>query len=88
MDENTKPVKFYKKRLLYFFTFFSMAGLVAGAIGGYIYYLTVGCSTGSCAISSSPWLSTLWGGAIGYLIGDLLSGKNETKKPIIPGSPE
>lgn len=79
MEENIKPVKYYKKRIFLFFTLFSAIGLVAGAIGGYLYYRTVGCSTGSCAITSSPWLSTLWGAAIGYLAGDLLSGKKETK---------
>lgn len=79
MEEITKPVKFYKKRIFLFFTLFSAIGLVVGAIGGYLYYVTVGCSTGTCAITSSPWLSTLWGGAIGYLMGDILSGKKPKK---------
>lgn len=78
MEENTKP-KFYKKRFFLFFTLFSAVGLVVGAISGYLYYLTVGCVTGTCAITSSPWLSILWGGAIGYLMGDILSGKKIKK---------
>lgn len=79
MEEQIKPVKFYKKRIFLFFTILSAAGLVLGAMGGYLYYLTVGCSTGACAITSSPYISTLWGGVMGYLIGDLLSGKREKK---------
>jgi hypothetical protein len=79
MEENTKPAKYYKKRIFLFFTLFPALGLVVGVIGGYVYYLKVGCAIGSCAITSSPWLSMLWGGAMGYLIGDLLSGKKETK---------
>lgn len=79
MEEEEKPVSIYKKRIFLFFTLFSAVGLIVGAIGGYIYYLTVGCASGTCAITSSPWLSTLWGGAMGYLIGDLISGKKAVK---------
>ena len=79
MEENKTPVKFYKKRIFLIFTPLSAGGLIVGAIGGYIYYLTVGCTTGACAITSSPWLSTLWGGAIGYLIGDIVSGKKQAR---------
>lgn len=77
MEEDVKPVKYYKKRIFLFFTIFSALGLILGALGGYLYYRTVGCSTGTCAITSSPYISTLWGAIMGYLIGDLLSGKKE-----------
>lgn len=79
IEEQIKPVKFYKKRVFLFFTISSLAGLILGALGGYLYYRTVGCSTGACAITSNPYISTLWGGIMGYLIGDLLSGKKEKK---------
>jgi hypothetical protein len=29
-------------------------GVAVGALAGYIYYATVGCSSGGCAITSSP----------------------------------
>lgn len=79
IEEQIKPVKFYRKRIFLFFTIPSLAGLILGALGGYLYYRTVGCSTGACAITSNPYISTLWGGVTGYLIGDLLSGKKEKK---------
>lgn len=53
----------------------SIIGLIIGGIGGYIYYLTIGCSSGSCPITSNPWLSVLWGLILGYLIGDLFTKK-------------
>jgi hypothetical protein len=53
----------------------SMAGLVVGAIAGYIYYIEIGCVSGTCAITSNPWMSTLWGAALGYLIFDMFRGK-------------
>jgi len=55
----------------------SFVGAVVGIIGGYIYYAKVGCNSGSCAITSNPWLSMLWGAAMGYLIFDLFAGKNK-----------
>ena len=55
----------------------SIIGLIIGGIGGYIYYLTIGCSSGSCPITSNPWLSVLWGLILGYLIGDLFTKKKK-----------
>jgi phage shock protein E len=42
--------------------------ILAGAIGGYVYYCTVGCITGTCAITSDPANSTLYGAMMGGLI--------------------
>lgn len=40
-----------------------------GTLGGFLWYRFVGCTTGNCAISSNPLLSTFYGGAIGALLG-------------------
>lgn len=53
------------------FNILPVIGAVVGAIGGYIYYIEVGCTSGSCAITSNPYMSMLWGAAIGYLVFDL-----------------
>ena len=39
-----------------------------GALAGYAYYHFIGCSTGSCPISSNPWISTMYGAGIGFLL--------------------
>lgn len=39
----------------------------AGAVGGYLYYRLVGCSSGSCLISSTPLISVPYGALLGYL---------------------
>ena len=44
-----------------------IGAVVAGAGLGYAWYRLVGCSTGSCPITSNPWMSTAWGALIGYL---------------------
>ena len=64
MNKNTKAV--FRKVLPVFLT------TVAGAAGGFLYYRFVGCASGSCVISSSPVLSTLYGGIIGGLLGSAL----------------
>jgi len=39
----------------------------AGGILGYAYYYFIGCRTGSCPITGSPYISTLYGALIGFV---------------------
>lgn len=43
-------------------------GILIGSALGYGYYRLVGCSTGTCPITSSPYISTLYGAVMGVLI--------------------
>ena len=43
-------------------------GVVIGMVGGFLYWRYVGCSSGTCPITSSPVNCTLWGGAMGGLL--------------------
>lgn len=45
-----------------------LIGGILGGIGGYAYYHFVGCSSGSCAITSKPINSTLYGSFMGFLL--------------------
>ena len=45
---------------------------LAGALGGFLYWKFVGCESGTCAIKSVWYWSTLWGVVVGYLIGDFM----------------
>ncbi len=54
--------KFAKKYLL------TLIGVAIGAVAGYLYWKFIGCSTGSCAITSNPLNSTLYGAAMGGLL--------------------
>ena len=58
---------FLKERKLAFI----FAGL--GAAGGLLYWRFVGCTSGTCPIQSVWYWSTLWGAAMGYLIGDFIA---------------
>jgi hypothetical protein len=50
-----------------------LLSVLIGAIAGFAYYRFVGCSTGSCPITSNPYISTLYGALMGYLISGLIS---------------
>jgi hypothetical protein len=62
-----------KDKVLKFISLTAIIGIVIGAIGGYVYYIKVGCVSGTCPITSNPYMSVLWGAAMGYLIGDMFS---------------
>lgn len=54
--------KFLNKNWLY------LVGAFLGAIAGYIYYKQVGCSTGTCMITSKPLNSTVYFAVMGALV--------------------
>jgi len=41
--------------------------VVIGAAGGYLFYRVVGCKSGVCPITRSPWLSTIYGAILGAM---------------------
>lgn len=58
----------------------TLAGILIGAIGGYLYWRYVGCTTGTCPITSSPVNSSLWGAVMGGLLLNLFKPGNTAKK--------
>ncbi|MFH1025028.1 MAG: DUF6132 family protein [Planctomycetota bacterium] len=43
-------------------------GIAIGGALGYAYYRLVGCSSGTCPITSSPWMSMFYGALAGGLV--------------------
>ncbi len=39
-----------------------------GAAAGYAYYYYIGCVSGTCPITSNPYISTIYGGVMGFLL--------------------
>ena len=54
-----------------------LIGIVLVGILGYAYYHFIGCNTGTCAITSKPINSSVYGMVMGYLI---LSTFEKTKE--------
>ena len=46
---------------------------LGGALAGLAYYYFIGCASGSCPITSSPFSSMLYMGLIGWLISGIFS---------------
>lgn len=66
---------FFKQNLL------TIIGVSLGALTGYFYWKYIGCYSGSCAITSNPLNSTLYGSATGGLIFSLFNKpRNNGKK--------
>lgn len=57
-------------------------GVGFGAIAGYLYYYFWGCASGTCAITSNPINSTLYGSFMGGLFLNRI--QPDTKKPTKP----
>lgn len=55
---------------------FIILGIILGTIGGYLYYHFVGCSSGTCAITSKPLNSSLYGGVMGGLLISIFKKEN------------
>ena len=62
---------FFKKYQL------TIIGVILGAISGYLYYHFVGCNSGTCAITSKPLNSTLYGALMGALLLNIFKKENK-----------
>lgn len=43
--------------------------IALGALGGFAYYTFIGCTSGTCPITSNPYISTGYGALIGATLG-------------------
>lgn len=64
---------FLKKNIL------TIIGVPLGALAGFLYWKFVGCNSESCAITSNPYNSTIYGAAMGGLLFSIFkNNKNKT----------
>lgn len=62
---------FIKKHIL------KIIGIPVGMLGGFLYYYYIGCNSGTCPITSNPYISIIYGGLMGYLVFDLFKKKEK-----------
>lgn len=61
--------KWFNQNIFYFI------GAIIGAIAGYFYWQQIGCSSGTCIITSKPINSTLYGAVLGALFFGMFNKK-------------
>lgn len=54
-----------------------LIGVVVGAVGGYLYWMYVGCESGGCPITASPVNSSIWGASMGGLLFSMFPKKEK-----------
>ncbi|MDO5636893.1 MAG: DUF6132 family protein [Myroides sp.] len=64
---------FLKKNIL------TIIGVPLGALAGFLYWKFVGCNSGTCAITSNPTNSTIYGAVIGGLLLSIFQKDNKKK---------
>ncbi len=57
-----------------------LVGVLVGGILGYAYYHFIGCNSGSCAITSKPVNSSVYGMVMGYLLFSMFTPENKKNK--------
>jgi hypothetical protein len=62
---------FLKKNIL------TIIGIPLGALAGFLYWKFVGCNSGTCAITSNPMNSTLYGAVMGGLLLSIFQKNNK-----------
>lgn len=58
---------------------FTLIGVALGALAGYLYWKFVGCSSGTCAITSHPLNSTLYGAVLGGQLLNIIKSHKKQK---------
>ncbi len=51
-----------------------------GAMGGYLYWIFIGCAAGNCGITANWYSSIAFGSIIGWFVGDMVNNKIPNKK--------
>jgi hypothetical protein len=50
-------------------------GILVGGVAGFLYYHFVGCASGTCPITSNPYITVVYGALLGYLLFDMFKKK-------------
>lgn len=58
----------------------TIAIIIGGALG-YAYYHFIGCQSGTCPITSNPWISTGYGALLGFVLVLGRKSKKNNKQP-------
>ncbi|MHA8051944.1 DUF6132 family protein [Aquirufa sp. Wall-65K1] len=58
----------------------ALLGSLLGGIAGYFYWQQIGCSTGTCPLTSKPLNSTLYFAFLGYIFSGFFTNKKTAEE--------
>ncbi|KXK42039.1 MAG: hypothetical protein UZ11_BCD004001570 [Bacteroidetes bacterium OLB11] len=58
----------------------TIIGITVGTISGFLYWKYIGCASGTCAITSKPLNSSVYGAIMGGLIFSMFQKENNKKQ--------
>jgi hypothetical protein len=67
-NDNVPVVKTIKTFLRSWGFWKPFIAIIVGGIAGFLYYRFVGCTSGTCAITSNPYMSIIFGGFLGFFV--------------------
>ena len=59
-------------------------GPLIGAVAGFAYYKFIGCASGACPITSNPWISTVYGAIMGFMLATINGGRSQRMTGVHP----
>jgi len=62
-----------------------LIGIALGALAGFLYWRFVGCTSGTCSITSKWYNSTAYGALMGVLLSNTKKKSVKEKEDNIPG---
>ncbi|WP_460685054.1 DUF6132 family protein [Niabella aquatica] len=67
-------MSFLKKNILPF------VGVLTGALAGFLYWKYIGCNSGTCAITSKPLNSAVYGAVMGGLLFSMFTKEKKKER--------
>ena len=68
-------MKFEKRKVI-----ITSTSIAVGLLGGFAYWYFIGCTSGTCPLTSNWYSTTLVGGVFGYLLSDSFKTKKKEEK--------
>ena len=66
-EVNQKP-KTVREFFTSWYFYKPLIAVIVGGLGGFVYYHFVGCASGSCPITSNPYMSIIMGAFLGFFV--------------------
>lgn len=68
ISQEAEKSKSWREKIMSRKSIITIAVTLAGGVAGYLYYHFIGCASGTCPLTSNPYMSVGIGSLMGYLL--------------------